>query len=84
MVIRPASAQTTSSQPVAPTSLADSAETMKMPDPIRIPTTIIVESNGPSARTTSDFVDVGPATVVSPACAPSADDIRLRRLEPYL
>ena len=45
IVSNPASAQATSSQPGAPTRRADSAETMKMPDPIIDPMTIMVASS---------------------------------------
>src|SRR5579863_4692851 len=43
--------QAASSPPVDPASRAMSAETMKMPEPIIEPTTIVVESNKPSPRT---------------------------------
>src|SRR5262249_14355679 len=51
--------QTTSSHPGLPTCLEISAETIKMPDPIIAPATIIVESNRPSPRTkfSSCFID---------------------------
>src|SRR6266404_2117693 len=51
IVRTPARAQATSSQPGAPTSLEDSAETIKIPEPIIEPTTIMVASNKPRPRT---------------------------------
>jgi hypothetical protein len=51
MVIRPDKAQAMSSQPGAPTNRADSAEVMKIPEPIIDPTTIIAASTVPSSRT---------------------------------
>jgi hypothetical protein len=51
IVINPATAHASSSQPGAPINRADSAEVMKMPDPIIEPITIMVASSGPSART---------------------------------
>jgi hypothetical protein len=51
IVSNPASAQASNNQPGAPLNRDDSAETMKMPDPIIEPMTIMVASIGPSART---------------------------------
>src|SRR5437870_7559403 len=51
IVITPASAQATNNQPGEPTSRDDSAEVMKMPDPIIDPITIIVPSVKPRPRT---------------------------------
>src|SRR5919206_665243 len=51
IVSTPASAHATSSQPGEPTSRDDSAEVMKIPDPIIEPTTIIVASSRLSPRT---------------------------------
>ncbi len=48
MVSNPASAQASRSQPGAPTRRADSAEVMKMPDPIIEPITIMVASSWPN------------------------------------
>src|SRR5678815_4905307 len=45
IVSTPASVQATSSQPGDPTSRDDSAEVIKMPEPIIEPTTIIVASS---------------------------------------
>src|SRR4026207_36232 len=50
IVISPAIAQARTNQPGEPTKRNDSAETMKIPDPIIDPTTIIVASSNPSAR----------------------------------
>ena len=50
-VIRPVTTHAASNQPGAPTSRADSAEVMKIPEPIIDPTTIIVASSVPSSRT---------------------------------
>src|SRR5438552_16783609 len=49
-VNNPVTNQTTSNQPGAPTSRARTAETIKMPEPIIDPATIIVESSKPSPR----------------------------------
>jgi hypothetical protein len=51
IVSTPARAQAIINHPGEPTSLEDSAETMKMPDPIIDPTTIIVASSSPRPRT---------------------------------
>src|SRR5882762_8944769 len=51
MVNRPATAHARSNQPGAPLSRDDSAEVIKIPEPIIEPITIIVASIGPSART---------------------------------
>src|SRR5438132_13647274 len=59
IVINPATAQATSSQPGAPINRADSAEVIKTPEPIIDPITIMVASSGPSMRT-------------SPACGRSS------------
>src|ERR1043165_5865752 len=50
IVKTPASAQAINNQPGEPTSLDDSAEVMKIPDPIIDPTTIIVASSKPRPR----------------------------------
>src|SRR5882724_4455631 len=54
MVNRPATAHARSNQPGAPLSRDDSAEVIKIPEPIIEPITIIVASIGPSARTRPD------------------------------
>src|SRR6266550_2952048 len=59
IVINPATAQASSSQPGAPINRADSAEVIKTPEPIIDPITIMVASSEPSART-------------SPACCRSS------------
>src|SRR5213078_3078664 len=51
IVIKPATAQAPTNQPGAPVSRADSAEVMKIPEPIIEPTTIMVASSGPRPRT---------------------------------
>src|SRR5262245_46570149 len=51
IVSKPASPHASNSQPGAPLNRDDSADTMKIPDPIIEPITIIVASIGPSART---------------------------------
>src|SRR4029077_1429846 len=51
IVSKPASAHPSNSQPGAPLNRDDSADTMKIPDPIIEPITIMVASIGPSART---------------------------------
>jgi hypothetical protein len=53
-VSKPATAHASNSQPGAPVNRADSAEVIKMPEPIIDPTTIMVASTGPSARTNPD------------------------------
>src|ERR1044072_5247924 len=50
MVITPAIVQASSNHPGAPLNRADSAEVMKIPDPIIEPTTIMVASNKPRPR----------------------------------
>ena len=54
IVNKPASAHASSSQPGAPLSRDDSADVIKIPDPIIEPITIMVASIGPSARTRPD------------------------------
>src|SRR5438093_12901555 len=54
IVNKPARAHASSSQPGAPLSRDDSAEVIKIPDPIIEPITIMVASTGPSARTRLD------------------------------
>src|ERR1700704_1750071 len=51
MVNKPATVQASSNQLGAPIRRADSAEVMKMPEPIIEPTTIVIASSGPRART---------------------------------
>src|SRR6478672_7919428 len=51
IVHKPAIAQASSNQPGAPLNRDDSAEVIKMPEPIIEPMTIMVASIGPSART---------------------------------
>src|SRR5687768_13079858 len=51
IVRTPARAQATINQPGEPTCRADSAEVMKMPEPIIDPTTIMVASSRPNPRT---------------------------------
>src|SRR5207244_6978927 len=60
MVSKPATAHASRSQPGAPLNRDDSAEVIKMPDPIIEPITIIVASIGPSARTKLDCCGDGP------------------------
>jgi len=50
IVSKPATAQARSNQPGAPINRADSADVIKMPDPIIEPITIMVASIGPRAR----------------------------------
>jgi hypothetical protein len=51
IVSKPASAHASNSHPGPPLNRDDSADTMKIPDPIIDPITIMVASIGPSART---------------------------------
>src|SRR5947207_10790903 len=55
MVSKPAIVHASKSQPGAPLSRADSADVIKMPEPIIDPITIMVASIGPRARTKPDF-----------------------------
>jgi hypothetical protein len=55
-VSRPVMIHTTNSHPGEPTWRAMSAETMKMPEPIIDPATIIVESSSPSPRMNPSLV----------------------------
>jgi hypothetical protein len=66
IVSTPASAHAANSQPGEPTNRADSAEVMKIPEPIIDPTTIIVASRrlkprsslGDSVFTNTDIYDL--------------------------
>src|SRR6266480_815521 len=60
IVSKPARAHASRSHPGAPLNRDDSAEVIKMPDPIIEPITIIVASIGPSARTRLDCCGDGP------------------------
>src|SRR5947208_1735715 len=51
IVSKPAKAHASSNQPGAPLNRDDSADVIKMPEPIIDPMTIIIASIGPSART---------------------------------
>src|SRR6185503_9503080 len=51
IVRTPASAHAINNHPGEPTSLDDSAEVMKIPEPIIEPTTIMVASSSPNPRT---------------------------------
>src|SRR5882757_274298 len=66
-VSNPLMTQAASSPPVDPVWRAISAETMKIPEPIIDPTTIMVESNKPRPRTNPDdsvSVTIGSITSV--------------------
>src|SRR5213076_1818081 len=54
MVSKPAKAHPSSNQPGAPLNRDDSADVIKMPEPIIDPMTIIIASIGPSPRTRPD------------------------------
>src|SRR5438094_1014186 len=54
IVSKPATAHARSNQPGAPINRADSADVIKMPDPIIEPITIMVASIGPRARSKLD------------------------------
>src|SRR5207249_1470625 len=58
MVSKPATAHASSSQPGAPLNRDDSAEVIKMPDPIIEPITIIVASIGPRAWNQPSVIQV--------------------------
>src|SRR5215216_5851866 len=61
IVRTPASAQAAINQPGEPTSRDDSADVIKIPDPIIEPTTIIVASSRLSSRTSlGDSLRIGP------------------------
>ncbi len=61
MVSAPVTSHTTNSQPAEPTWREMSAETMKMPEPIIEPATIMVESSRP--RPWTNFASAGGAGV---------------------
>ena len=63
IVISPARPQATSSHPAHRRYRADSADVMKIPEPIIDPTTIIAASIVPSSRTRNDSVRVGRSEV---------------------
>ncbi len=66
IVRTPAIAQAANNQPGEPTSAEDFAETMKMPDPIIDPITIMVASSKLSPRTSrGDSLDVLPTESIS-------------------
>ena len=72
MVRRPAIVQASSSQPGALIRRVDSAEVMKIPEPIIEPITIMVASSGPRPRTsfvvrTCPFVRSAGAATATPA-----------------
>src|SRR5882724_704003 len=68
MVKSPVTTQARSSQPAEPTWRVMSAETMKMPEPIIDPATIIVESQVPSSRTKPvDLSSAAGLTALAPA-----------------
>src|ERR1043166_3000823 len=54
IVSKPAKAHASSNQPGAPLNRDDSADVIKMPEPIIDPMTIIIASIGPSPRTRPD------------------------------
>src|SRR6266545_4060127 len=60
IVSKPATARARSNQPGAPLKRADSAEVIKIPEPIIEPITIMVASIGPSARTRPGPRGAGP------------------------
>ena len=60
-----ANSHATSSQPGLPILRAISAETMKMPEPIMAPITIMVESKTPSSRTKPASLSVRSAVTFS-------------------
>src|SRR6266571_1332979 len=64
MVSAPVTSHTNSSQPGAPTCRVISAETMKMPEPIIDPATIMVESSRP--RPWTNFGSAGAAIISVP------------------
>src|SRR5215470_6000645 len=72
MVSTPASAQAASSQPGDPTSREDSADVMKMPEPIIEPTTIVVASSRLRPRRRFEG-----ASLLIQASGYSATDLRL-------
>src|SRR3954470_8586970 len=70
MVMVPASTHATSNHPGEPTRRDDSADTIKIPDPIMEPTTIIVASTKPSDRVRAGRCSRAP--VVSVTSLPAA------------
>src|SRR5262245_9379605 len=86
IVSRPVMTHVISSQPDAPTCRTMSADTMKMPEPIIDPATIIVESHSPSSRRKP--VDVSAAaggccSVAAPAMRPRGVRCGSVRLGPF-
>ena len=67
-VSTPVTSQATKSQPGDPTCRAMSADTMKMPDPIMDPATIIVESSRPSPWTNFPSVEIETEAVSGIVC----------------
>jgi hypothetical protein len=71
IVNNPATVHASNNQPGAPINRDDSAETMKMPDPIIEPITIMVASSQPRLRTSEEdwsrslFIDRHDYTVIS-------------------
>jgi hypothetical protein len=74
-VSTPAMIHDSSNQPVLPTSLAISPATMKIPDPIIEPATIMVESKSPRLRFSSRGWTFGPESPVALFTAPPSADV---------
>src|ERR1700756_1563064 len=66
IVSSPATAQARSNQPGAPLNRDDSADVIKIPEPIIEPITIMVASIGPSARTRPALRGDGPPSGRTP------------------
>src|SRR3954452_19662948 len=80
-VISPVRAQARMSQPGAPTSRADSADVMKMPEPIIAPMTSMVASSTPMSRSSAPaFAALGvgsvPAVVMALFSILSLEELR--------
>src|SRR5947207_1003165 len=91
IVSRQAIAHARSSQPGAPLSRDDSADVIKIPEPIIDPITIMVASTGPRARTSPDPHGAGPPSGRSGlalrrggAPAPSSDRVESIRTSNHL
>src|SRR4051812_35967712 len=81
-VITPVSTQIANSQPDEPTSRAMSAETMKMPEPIMVPTTSMVASNRPifCRNAGAGSPVVGPSCGVAVRLMNSLHPLEMRKL----
>ena len=80
IVSTPVIPQATSSHAGDPTSRLIAAETIKMPDPIMEPATIMVESNSPSPRTKPVALSSGAVAVADMIVLEMANSAGVARL----